>query len=92
VRLKLTHRAGLHERFAPGCFDARIGDPWPVRLPSGDLRPALLVAAEVAPDGSSVELTIEVGEQPGRWWRLRAILHGAASILDVFGTSWRRAR
>jgi hypothetical protein len=52
-------RTREYERFAPGCFDGQIGNDWPLRLPSGDLIPARLLAATVAPDGSSVDLTVE---------------------------------
>jgi len=65
MQLKFRHRAEPNERFAPTCFDARIGDHWPIQLSSGRRIPAKLIAAEVAPDGTSVEFTIDVEAERG---------------------------
>ncbi len=59
-QIKFTHHAEPYERFASGAFDARIGDPWPIRLPSGRRVPAHLVAAKVSEDGRSVRFTVEI--------------------------------
>jgi hypothetical protein len=59
-QIKFTYHTEPHERFDTGAFDARIGDPWPIRLPSGRCVPAHLVAAKVAEDGRSVRFTVEI--------------------------------
>jgi len=48
------------ERFAPGAFDRAIGTVVPLKLenrPAGHVR---VLAADVAPDGASVEFTYEI--------------------------------
>lgn len=64
----LVIEAGEHERFAPRSWDSQIGCEVPVSLRETDDGPVIahvgtgrLIAAEVAEDGSSVTLTVEVG-------------------------------
>lgn len=45
---------------APGALDSQVGKEIPVNLPDGGSKPGRVVAAKVADDGQSVELTIEV--------------------------------
>jgi hypothetical protein len=60
--ITFRHGAAEYERFAPGAFDFQIGTTLRVNLPSGP-REGALKAAEVAEDGLSVELTVDIGER-----------------------------
>lgn len=62
TKVKVQHVADEFERFAPGAFDSQIGTTLRVNLPSGP-REGVLTAAEVAVDGRSVELTVDIGER-----------------------------
>lgn len=59
TRTTTTHHAQPGERFAPGAFDRAIGRQITWTDPSGTY-PARVVAAVVAEDGLSVEVTTEV--------------------------------
>lgn len=62
-----TFRARLHAedglRFGPLLFQGHLDKPLPLRLPDGSTGTAVLRAFDVAPDGASVELTLD-GELP----------------------------
>lgn len=51
--------AGEGEVFAPGAFDRVVGQVAPLRLDEDRTEIALIVAAEVAPDGRSALVTYE---------------------------------
>jgi hypothetical protein len=59
VRFQFVQRAEQHERFAPGCFDSQIGKFVPVNVEGAPHGRGRLVAAEIADDGQSVELTVD---------------------------------
>jgi len=61
MKLKIVQRAEPNERFAPTAFDGQIGKTIPLRI-GERTTPCKLVAASVADDGLSVELTIETDE------------------------------
>lgn len=70
TRYTMTIPAGEHERFAPHSWDSQIGREVQIVLRETDDGPVIaamgrgrVVAAEVAEDGTSVTLTIEVTEQ-----------------------------
>lgn len=58
--MKVTFRmcADDGDRFAPGAFDGQIGKVIPI-LADGGASQALLIAAKVADDGTSAELTVD---------------------------------
>uniref|UniRef100_UPI003F491BF8 hypothetical protein n=1 Tax=Streptosporangium sp. CA-235898 TaxID=3240073 RepID=UPI003F491BF8 len=56
-------RAEPNERFAPTSWDGVIGKPFPFTTP-GHTQEAILLAAVVAKDGTSVELTFEAPQFP----------------------------
>ena len=57
---KFRQPASEFERFASGAFNRLIGKDVPVTLPNGRHVMGKLIAAEVAPDGASAELTVEL--------------------------------
>jgi hypothetical protein len=80
TRLKLVQPAAAGERFAPTAWDSQIGKRIPFSVGERRTR-CTLVAAQVAEDGLSVELTIDVDEpaaiaDPG----LYHVLPGGMSI------------
>lgn len=48
--------------FTQDAFDAAIGQPVTVQMPSGDKKPAHLVGAKVSPDGKSAQVTVDISE------------------------------
>lgn len=66
MRLIFHQPAGPGERFAPNAWDGNIGKEVPMRLPSGETRPARLVAAKVVDNGRGVDLTVELLDDPER--------------------------
>jgi hypothetical protein len=67
MQMQMMIMAAEHERFAPGAFDRTVGSQVPVNLRVTDGGPVLaslgtgtVIAAEVAGDGTSVTLTVEV--------------------------------
>jgi hypothetical protein len=67
MQMQMTITAAEHERFAPGAFDRTVGSQVPVNLRETDGGPVLgslgtgtVTAADVAEDGTSVTLTVEV--------------------------------
>ncbi|MEE2040189.1 hypothetical protein Q8791_23510 [Nocardiopsis sp. CT-R113] len=59
MRMSFVQPAGEGSRFAEGAFDGVIGKTIPVNTPEGRHQ-GRVVAATVAEDGQSVELTVEV--------------------------------
>ena len=82
-RVQFIQHAGEHERFTAGCFDHLIGTnvPWNFRETEDgpvlrQLGTATLAGAEVAEDGRSVLITVELtGQQPEQ------IVHAVGDIL-----------
>jgi hypothetical protein len=71
TRVQFTQHAQEHERFTPGCFDHLIGTnvPWNYRETDDgpvmrQLGRATLAGAEVADDGKSVLITVDLEGQP----------------------------
>lgn len=46
--------------FSPDAFDSQVGEEIPVRTPDGTTQTGRVVAAKIAEDGQSAELTIDV--------------------------------
>jgi len=61
---KFVERAGEHTVFAPRSWDRQVGKVIPIRLPDGSSRRGELLAAKVSADGSEVELTVSVSDEP----------------------------
>lgn len=60
MRFRFMHRAEEFERFALNAFDGAIGKPFTLNHLGKTKHQGTLVAAEVAEDGRSVELTVDV--------------------------------
>lgn len=58
--VKAVQQAPEHHAFAPGAFDSQIGETFPLTVEGRQIDNCKVVAAEVAEDGASVTLTLEV--------------------------------
>ncbi len=68
----MQQAAGEHTRFAPDAFAEQVGKSVPLTIDGQQCTTALVVAAEVAGDGSRVLLTYEVPDELRAWFE-----HGA---------------
>lgn len=64
VRMTFTQHADPGTVFARTAFDDSVGQPFAFASVVDPLRTGTLVKAVVAPDGGSVELTIELEQMP----------------------------
>ena len=63
MRFLFTERAPDNVRFAPGSFDDNVGQP--IKVNRGRRREdGTVIAATVAPDGLTVEIEVEVADNP----------------------------
>lgn len=62
--VKVVQNAPEHHTFAPGAFDFQIGWTFPLTVEGRQIDNCKVVAAEVAEDGTSVTLTVEVPDGP----------------------------
>jgi hypothetical protein len=62
--MTFTYPASPGERFDSTAFDSQIGKTIRVNMPDGSAREGVVRGAVVSPDGTSVELTIEVDSHP----------------------------
>jgi hypothetical protein len=63
MRITMRRPAGPHTVFGPAAFDSQIGREIPVRVgeqSADEAQTGTIVAAKVAPDGTWVDLTVEV--------------------------------
>lgn len=67
MRISVRQRANRYERYAPGFLDSQIGKQLPLTVMGQGSGRATLVAANVAADGSEVELTLEVPDDVRPW-------------------------
>jgi phage head maturation protease len=59
TRITVSQQAKFGEVFAPGCFDSSVGKHVPFKVDGQSVTTCELLAAEVAEDGLSVQLTLE---------------------------------
>lgn len=64
MKTKFTQPAPDGSTFTPDAFDSQIGKEIPVNIEGQQQRRGRVVAAEVSPDGQSVELTLDI-DVPG---------------------------
>lgn len=64
VRIELKQEADPGTLFALGAFDGSVGKAFPVTSLGDPVRAGTLIKAVVAPDGTSVTLTIELDQMP----------------------------
>lgn len=62
--VKVVQQAPEHHTFAPDVFDSQIGKTVPLAVEGRQIDNCKVVAAEVAEDGASVTLTVEVPDGP----------------------------
>lgn len=63
--LTITLPAEPSDRFAPTAFASQIGEMIRVNMPDGTTNQGVVLDAVVSPDGTSVELTIEIDASSG---------------------------
>lgn len=59
-KIQIVQHAGANEVFGPEAFNCTIGSTVPLTVEGRQISHCRIVAAEVASDGRSVELTVEV--------------------------------
>jgi hypothetical protein len=66
TRMTVRQKADEGEVYTPGCFDAQIGRSVPFRFSDGSFQKCTVISAEVAPDGESILITLDIPQKVSR--------------------------
>lgn len=64
--MTVRQKAEEGEVYAPGCFDAQIGRSVPFRFADGSFQTCKVLAADVAPDGTSILIVLDIPQKVSR--------------------------